>query len=93
MSHEPLYLTASHTVKGKNRRIQGKPISLRLVVSRIRNKETHKIISVWYLLTNVHSSQVPAGLIALWYYWRWKIESYFKLMKSSGLEMEHWQQE
>ncbi|MDR3197267.1 MAG: hypothetical protein LBU34_05300 [Planctomycetaceae bacterium] len=29
---------------------------------------------------------------ALCYYCRWNIETYFKQMKSAGLEMEHWQQ-
>jgi len=28
-----------------------------------------------------------------WYYYRWKIESYFKLLKSSGFNLEAWQQE
>ena len=31
--------------------------------------------------------------IALWYYWRWKIESFFKLLKSAGHQLEAWQQE
>jgi hypothetical protein len=84
---------ARHKINGKTKNITGNSLSLRLVVSRIRNKETNAIVSVWYLLTNVNSLQISAGQIALWYYWRWKIESYFKLMKSSGLEMEHWQQE
>jgi len=26
-------------------------------------------------------------------HWRWRIESYFKLMKSGGQRMKHWQQE
>jgi len=43
-------------------------------------------------LTNV-PPDVSAETIALWYYWRWNIESYFKLMKSGGQELEHWQQE
>jgi hypothetical protein len=29
----------------------------------------------------------------LWYYWRWKVESFFKLLKGSGRQVEHWQQE
>ena len=29
----------------------------------------------------------------MWYYWRWRIESYFKLMKSAGQALEDWQQE
>ena len=31
--------------------------------------------------------------MALWYYWRWRVESYFKLLKGAGLHLEHWQQE
>lgn len=31
--------------------------------------------------------------IDAWYYWRWRIETYFKLMKSTGLNAERWQQE
>jgi hypothetical protein len=36
---------------------------------------------------------VPAEQVALWYYWRWRIESFHKLLKSSGLELEEWLQE
>jgi len=46
----------------------------------------------WYLLANV-PSEVSAEQIALWYYWRWEIESFFKLVKSGGQQLEHWQQE
>jgi len=31
--------------------------------------------------------------VALWYYWRWRIESYHKLLKGAGQQVEHWQQE
>jgi hypothetical protein len=31
--------------------------------------------------------------LALWYHWRWRIESFFKLLKSEGHELEAWQQE
>lgn len=34
-----------------------------------------------------------AEQLALWYYWRWNIETLFKLLKSAGLELEQWQQE
>ena len=37
--------------------------------------------------------RLQQGITQLWYYWRWNIESYFKLMKSGGQELEHWQQE
>lgn len=38
-------------------------------------------------------SAVNSATVALWYYWRWKIESFFKLMKSAGHHLESWQQE
>jgi hypothetical protein len=37
--------------------------------------------------------EVDMGTIALWYYWRWSIESFFKLLKSAGMQVESWQQE
>jgi ABC-type nickel/cobalt efflux system permease component RcnA len=46
----------------------------------------------WYLLSNV-DQDVDASTIALWYYYRWRIESYSKLLKSGGQEIEHRQQE
>lgn len=36
---------------------------------------------------------VDAATVALWYYWRWRIESFFKLLKSAGHQLEAWQQE
>jgi Transposase DDE domain len=42
-------------------------------------------------------SNVPTGIsaeqLAEWYYWRWRIESYFKLLKSHGFQVDQWQQE
>jgi hypothetical protein len=71
-------------------RIRGKPLSLRLVVSRVFD-ENHCLLAEWYLLTNVPES-VDDATVALWYYWRWRIENYFKLLKSAGLQLEEWQQ-
>lgn len=70
--------------------INGKPLSSRLVISRIVDSNG-KILAEWLLLTNVHD--VDAKTIALWYYWRWRIESFFKLLKQSGHQLESWQQE
>jgi hypothetical protein len=75
---------------GRKQRIKGKPIEARFVVSKIQNEEG-KLLSWWYLITNV--SDVPMDQIALWYYWRWSIESFFKLLKSAGMQLESWQQE
>ena len=81
-----------HKKNGKRTSRPGKPLSLRLVISRVRDPQTHEILSTWYLSTNAPAA-VPTELLALWYYWRWRIETYFKLMKSAGLELDRWQQE
>jgi hypothetical protein len=70
---------------------QGAPLTVRLIVRRV--EDTHgKLIAMWYLLSNVDST-VADERIALWYYWRWRIESYFKLLKSAGHHVESWEQE
>jgi hypothetical protein len=73
------------------RSVPGPPVPLRLVISEIRD-EAGKVLALWFLLANVPET-VAAAIITLWYYWRWRIESYFKLLKSAGQELEHWQQE
>ena len=50
------------------------------------------MLARWLLWSNV-PARVPASTLALWYYWRWQVESYFKLLKSAGQQVEHWQQE
>ena len=76
--------------KGYRPGVPGEALKLRLVVCRIQNS-SGDILSEWYLLTNV-SSEVPTDTICDWYYWRWRIESYFKLMKKGGYELESWRQ-
>lgn len=76
---------------GKRRIVHGKPLPLRLVVSEVRDA-AGQVLAVWLLLTNV-PTRVEASTLALWYYWRWQIESYFKLLKAAGQQVEHWQQE
>lgn len=81
-----------HRVKhGKHLRksIKGKPLKLRLVISELRD-EAGKVRARWLLWTNVYG--VTAQTIAQWYFWRWKIETYFKLLKSAGQHVEQWQQ-
>ncbi len=73
------------------RRIPGDPVSLRLVISEVRD-ENHQLLATWYLLAKA-PAEVDAATIALWYYWRWSIETFFKLLKSAGLQLESWQQE
>jgi hypothetical protein len=80
-------------VNGERKRLvrPGVPLPLRLVVTELRDKDGN-VLERWYLLTNV-PSEVSAATVALWYYWRWKIETYHKLLKSAGQQIEHWQQE
>jgi hypothetical protein len=80
-------------VDGKKRRVEeaGKPIKMRLVVSKLLLPDDSEL-EQWLLLTNVEET-ASAETIALWYYFRWAIESYFKLMKSGGHNLQEWQQE
>jgi len=72
-------------------RIAGPPLPLRLVISEVRSLEG-ELLATWFLFTNAPTT-IDAATIALWYYWRWNIESFFKLLKSAGIQAEHWQQE
>src|SRR5207249_1287072 len=76
--------------KAYRRYVKGKALPLRLVVSQVRN-ENGEVLASWLLWTNL--AEVSADKIVLWYYWRWQIESYFKLLKSAGHHLEQWQQE
>lgn len=71
--------------------IAGEPLPLRLVVSRIYDK-FGRLLAQWLLLTNV-DDEIDAATVARWYYYRWQIESMFKLLKSAGLHLESWLQD
>jgi len=79
------------TGRARHRNIAGEPLRLRLIVSEVRDRQG-RVLARWLLLTNLPDS-VPAATAALWYYWRWRIESYHKLLKSAGQHIECWQQE
>lgn len=87
-----LHRPAKRRVEGKQVEVPGPPLPLRLVVARVRDKEG-ALLATWLLLSNVSAAWADAPLLALWYYWRWRIETYHKLLKSHGQEIEHWQQE
>src|ERR1700730_5594644 len=63
--------------KRRQRKIRGQALPTRLIVTELRD-EQGQVLERWYLLTNV-PAEVEAGTIALWYYWRWRIETFFKL--------------
>jgi len=77
--------------KKKLKKIKGEFIKARFIVERLVN-EDGKVVAQWLLLTNVLDERVTMQTMANWYYYRWKIESYFKLLKSSGFNLEEWQQ-
>ncbi|HVX63944.1 MAG TPA: transposase [Pirellulales bacterium] len=77
---------------GRKQSIPGPPLTLRLIVVRVLDDDG-KQLAEWLLLTNVPAEWADRDRIALWYYWRWRIESFFKLLKSGGQQLEHWLQE
>jgi hypothetical protein len=82
---------ARKNVRDKRFEIAGRPLALRYIVVQLRDGRG-KLLAEWMLLTNA-SKSVKAEQLAHCYYWRWRIESYFKLLKSHGQQLEHWQQE
>ena len=77
--------------KKKLQKTVGKTIKARFVIERLVD-EKQKVVAQWLLVTNILDESVTKEMLATWYYYRWKIESYFKLLKSSGFNMEEWQQ-
>ena len=71
-------------------KIKGKPVQARFIVERLVNSK-QETVATWILISNL-KEDVQTEKIALWYYYRWNIESYFKLLKSSGFNLEQWQQ-
>ncbi len=86
-----LHRPHSETHNGKKISVSGKPIEVRAVFVRLVDKKGY-IVAEWMLLTNVPTEEADAAEVGKWYYWRWRIESFFKLLKSAGHEMEYWQQ-
>jgi hypothetical protein len=83
----------ARTMVGKKQvSIPGPPLPLRLIVVQVRDAQG-RVLATWYLLTNASANWLSAEQLARFYYWRWRIETFFKLLKSHGLQLEHWQQE
>jgi hypothetical protein len=75
--------------KKKQVSIPGPPLTLRLIVVQVRHDDD-RILATWHLLSNAPTTWLSAEQLAHCYYWRWRIESYFKLLKSHGQQLEHW---
>ena len=80
-----------HVGGGKQVEVPGPPLTLRLVVSEVRDLKG-RLLARWLLLTNVPADLADAAGIAQWYYFRWRIESLHKLIKSAGWQLESWLQ-
>jgi len=83
---------ARKMIDGKQVSVKGPPLTMRLIVTRVEDA-AGKLLASWFLLSNVPAEWADAALLARCYYWRWRIESYFKLMKSHGFQLEDWLQE
>jgi hypothetical protein len=80
-----------HIGDGKKIDVPGPPLPLRLIVSEVRDFNG-RLLARWLLLTNVPVGLADAAMTALWYYFRWRIESMHKLIKSAGWQLESWLQ-
>ena len=78
-------------VTGKRIPVQkGEALAVRLIAVQLTDKQGN-VLGRWTLLTNV-AEEVSREEVAQWYYWRWSIESFFKLIKGAGYALESWLQ-
>lgn len=87
-----LHRPAKKNVGGKRYERAGKPLPVRYIIVQLRD-DRGKVLAEWMLLSNAPRSWATTEHLARCYYWRWKIESFFKLLKSHGQHLEQWQQE
>jgi Transposase DDE domain len=87
-----LHRPGKRNVGRKKIEIPGPPLPLRLVVTEIRDSKG-RVLARWLLLSNVPAALGDAATIARWYYFRWRIETYHKLLKGAGWQLESWLQQ
>ncbi len=68
----------------------GDAIEARLIVAVVKDAQD-KTVARWSLISNV-PLKIDTVELATWYYWRWTIECYFKLLKQAGHDVESWLQ-
>jgi hypothetical protein len=68
----------------------GEAIAARLIVAVVKDAQD-KTVARWSLISNV-APEIDATELTTWYYWRWSIECYFKLLKQAGHDIESWLQ-
>jgi hypothetical protein len=87
-----LYRPAKKSRKGRKYERPGRELALRFVAGQLRDS-SGQVLATWILLSNVPVAWADATKLVFCYYWRWRIESFFKLLKSHGQQLEQWQQE
>ena len=87
-----LHRAGRKTINKKRVAVPGPSLSMRLILTRVVD-EQGCLLAEWYLLSNAPAEWADAAHLARCYYWRWRIESYFKLLKSHGFQLENWLQE
>jgi hypothetical protein len=87
-----LHRPAKKNVGGRRYEKPGPPLALRLIIAEVR-ADDGQVLASWFLLTNAPADWATAEQLAQCYYYRWRIESFFKLLKSHGHQLEQWQQE
>ncbi|WP_165236084.1 transposase [Aquisphaera insulae] len=93
--HRPArHNTGEKTAGGSKKQVEvpGPPLPLRLVVVHVVDG-SGVVLAEWRLLTNIPAEDADAATIGRWYGHRWGIETYHKLLKSSGMNAEQWQQQ
>jgi len=87
-------LPGEKTAGGHKKKIEipGEPLPLRLVVTQVAD-DAGVAVAEWCLLTNLPAAGADKSTVGRWYAWRWRIETFHKLLKSSGMNAEEWQQE
>jgi hypothetical protein len=82
---------AKKNVGGQRFALPGPPLALRFLVADVR-EEAGKILARWFVFSNVLREWAATGPVAWAYSWRWRVESFFKLLKSHGPQVEQGQQ-
>lgn len=83
---------AKKKIDGRSTAVPGVPLRLRYVLVQVRDK-AGSTLAEWMLVSNAPREWATTEQLARSYYWRWRIESFFKLLKSHGHHLEQWQQE
>ena len=83
---------AKTKINGRSTTVPGPPLKLRYVLAQVRDARG-RVRATWMLLSNAPREWATTEQLARSYYWRWRIESFFKLLKSHGHHMEQWEQE